>query len=131
MVCDAESPKQPQQDQPAAAQPAEFPTFFYWNTAELKFEKFLGRGTYGYVCQVVEARSNMRFAVKISNNPKGENSNMGDIMEEYCLRDLRHPNIVQAFGVVATSTQQEAGMLLALGNSSLSFFLRANTTMGY
>ena len=122
---------------PAAAEPPEdghgppprpedeaLPKFFFWNDAKLKFEKLLGQGSYGCVCQVLEPASNMRFAVKIANNQDGD---MPDIIQEYsCMRQFSHPNILAVVGIVATSTQQDAGILLGLANSSLSFFLDAN-----
>ena len=103
------------------------PQFFFWHDTRLKFEKLLGSGSYAYVCQVVEPASNMRFAMKFAKTDKPEGSNVSDIMEEYCcLRQFSHPNILPTYGIVATSTQQDAGMLVALADSSLSFFLGAN-----
>ena len=98
--------------------------FFFWKEAKLKFKKLLGQGSKGCVYQVLEPASNMRFAAKIANNQDGD---MPDIIQEYsCMRQFSHPNILAVFGVVATGTQQDAGILLALANSSLSFFLDAN-----
>jgi hypothetical protein len=99
---------------------------FSWQGAWLHTTQQLGQGSYGTVYLAEDHGAGLRYAVKVPLGEQQEGApGTAELMREHeMLRTLAHPGIISCWGVVASHSQEYAGLILQLADSNLSSWLR-------